>query len=429
MTTDPGTPCEPDFRRFFQGSPHPYLVLCTDPDFTIVAVNDRYLEVTGTKREKIIGRGLFVVFPDNPLEAGTTSVSDLRASLDRVLRDRTVDIMGIQKYDIPVRGQPDRFELKYWSPVNTPIFGPEGDIAYILHHVEDITAFIKRFELLSGNKAEPGMKVENATQRMEAEVLRRATEVKDINRKLKAAMEALEARTTELETVNRKLDLVIGELESFSYSVSHDLRAPLRALDGFSEAILEDYGDKLDPPGKDYLNRIRAASQYMGRLIDDLLHLSRVTRKELKREPINLNVIAESIIDDLKRRDPGRKVIITIKPGMLVHADQDLLRAVLQNLLDNAWKFTSKKPEAIIEFGSVEKEGKTVYYVRDNGAGFDMAYAGKLFGAFQRLHSTEEFPGTGIGLATAQRIIHKHGGQIWAEGEVGKGATFYFTLS
>lgn len=222
------------------------------------------------------------------------------------------------------------------------------------------------------------------------------------------------------------LEATNAELASFSYSVSHDLRAPLRTMDGFAQALLEDYADRLDNVGKDYLGRIRAASQRMAALIDDLLALSRVTRAELKHERVDLSALAGDVIDELRQSAPNRSVDVAITPGLATAGDRRLLRLVLQNLLGNAWKFTGTRSHARIEFGRLERE--PTYFVRDDGAGFDMTYADKLFGAFQRLHSPAEFEGTGIGLATVQRIVGRHGGRVWAQGEVDRGATFYFTL-
>jgi two-component system, sensor histidine kinase and response regulator len=233
----------------------------------------------------------------------------------------------------------------------------------------------------------------------------------------------------ELQTVNAALETANGELESFSYSVSHDLRAPLRVIDGFSQALLEDYADKLDQEGKENLQRVRAATRRMGELIDDMLNLSRVTRSEMRLESVNLSELAQTIAAELQRSQPDRRVEFVIAEGMVVNGDQGLLKVALENLLGNAWKFTGKRSEANIKFGMTEGDGKRVYFVRDNGSGFDMAYANRLFGAFQRLHDSHDFAGTGIGLATVQRVIHRHGGQIWAEAEVAKGATFYFTLT
>jgi signal transduction histidine kinase len=230
-------------------------------------------------------------------------------------------------------------------------------------------------------------------------------------------------RTAQLEVANR-------ELESFSYSVSHDLRTPLRALDGFSQAVLEDYGDRLDDAGRDYLNRIRRGSQRMGDLIDSLLELSRVSRGTLYQEHVDLSAIAKDIADGLREREPGRHVNVAVADDLVTSGDPRLLRALLENLLSNAWKFTSKTSDARIEFGVApgNGNGRRVHVVRDNGAGFDMNHAAKLFGAFQRLHTDREFQGTGVGLATAQRIVHRHGGEIWAESQPGRGAAFYFTL-
>ena len=218
------------------------------------------------------------------------------------------------------------------------------------------------------------------------------------------------------------------ELESFSYSVSHDLRTPLRSIDGFSQALLEDCAGLLNEQGKDYLNRIRAASQHMGQLIDDLLNLSRTARHELRRKSVDLSALALGSADEVRKIWPGRQVELVVAPGLQAQGDLQLLRIVFDNLLGNAWKFTSKQERATIEVGALSHDGTTAYFVRDNGAGFDMAYATKLFSPFQRLHAMTEYPGTGIGLATVQRIVARHGGLVWAEGLVGQGATFYFTL-
>jgi PAS domain S-box-containing protein len=220
------------------------------------------------------------------------------------------------------------------------------------------------------------------------------------------------------------LDAANKELESFSYSVSHDLRSPLRSIDGFSMALMEDYGAQLDPQAMSYLQRVRAATQRMGELIDDMLNLSRVARSPLRRVPVNLSGLAESILHDLRQGQPERPAEFVVAPGLEDHCDATLIRAALENLLGNAWKFTSKHPAARIEFGRTDG----AYFVRDDGAGFDATYKTKLFGAFQRLHHASDFPGTGIGLATVQRIMRRHGGQAWAEGAPEQGATFYFTL-
>jgi PAS domain S-box-containing protein len=225
-----------------------------------------------------------------------------------------------------------------------------------------------------------------------------------------------------------QLDIVNKELEAFSYSVSHDLRAPLRSIDGFSQALLEEYANKLDDTGKIYLERVRKATQNMGFLIDDMLKLSRVTQAEFKHEAIDLSVMVRAIAEELQKNNPDRSVDMTVQDGIIVQGDPYIMKIVIENLMGNAWKFTGNVRYPRIEFGTTARDGKTICFIRDNGAGFDMAYVNKLFGAFQRLHTTHEFPGTGIGLATVRRIISRHGGQVWAEGEVGKGATFYFIL-
>lgn len=235
------------------------------------------------------------------------------------------------------------------------------------------------------------------------------------------AEEALRLANGATEAANR-------ELEAFSYSVAHDLRAPLRSIDGFSLALLEDCAGRLDADGKRYLQNVRESAQQMGNLIDDLLNLSRVTRSELRREPLDLSGLAHAVLARLRDAQPDRQVEVSIQEGLAADADPRLLDIVLTNLFSNAWKFTRKRSPARIDFGARADGRATVYFVRDNGAGFDEAYAGKLFGVFQRLHGAHEFEGTGIGLATAQRIVRRHGGRLWAEGKVDAGATFHFTL-
>lgn len=246
---------------------------------------------------------------------------------------------------------------------------------------------------------------------------------RDVTAQKQAELE-INRRTAELQVANQ-------ELEAFSYSVSHDLRAPLRAIDGFSQALLEDCADQLDDTGRNYLNRVRAATQRMGHLIDDMLELSRIARMEMRHEPVNLSGMAIEILTELQKSDPERKVEWHVQPDLKASGDPRLLRVALDNLLGNAWKYTGRQQQPRIEFGLAsanDDEGTKEYFVRDNGAGFDMMYADKLFGAFQRLHTTSEFPGTGVGLATVQRIIHRHGGKVRGEGKPDQGATFYFSL-
>jgi PAS domain S-box-containing protein len=292
----------------------------------------------------------------------------------------------------------------------------------------------KRFELeLEGRVQARTLELEEANGRLETELRQRrqAEEaLRDSQQRIHRLNRDLQVRAAQLEAANQ-------ELESFCYSVSHDLRAPLRTIDGFSTALMEDYAEQLDAMAVDYLQRVRAATQRMAHLIDDLLSLSRVTRSEIRRTRVDLSALAQSIASELAHTAPDRQVEFSIQPDMKLKADAGMMRIVMENLLGNSWKFTSKHPNASIAVGmkaaeikaaGIDQPEETVFFVRDDGAGFDMAYSDKLFGAFQRLHGMNEFEGTGIGLATVQRIIHRHGGRVWAEGAVEQGATFYFTL-
>ena len=265
------------------------------------------------------------------------------------------------------------------------------------------------------------------------EQIRKQAEEQILLEREHSARLAAEQRSTELEkrVLERTLELqsANSELEAFSYSVSHDLRAPLRTLSGFSTILLEDYESKLDDTARDYLRRIRNASDKMGSLIDALLNLSRVSREQMRRMPVDLHAMSQRIVGELRSTQPRTGIEVHIAENLSANVDERLIGIVLENLLNNAWKYTSRHGAARIEVGSNKSpDGCTVFFVKDDGAGFDMAYAGKLFGAFQRLHGVNEFAGTGIGLATVQRIVHRHGGRIWAEAAVEKGVTFYFTL-
>jgi two-component system, NtrC family, sensor kinase len=306
----------------------------------------------------------------------------------------------------------------------------------ILTAVEDREAMIEGLAAGADDFIAKSSDFEVLRARVRAQIRRRQFESENRHYRehaLRMEMDAGEARAArklaetraalvgELEEKNR-------ELEAFSYSVSHDLRAPLRSIDGFSKALLEDYAERLDDQGRDHLGRVRNAAQRMGELIDDLLELSRVGRSEIRRERVDLSALAHAIAVELQERDPDRRVRFAIHEGLFAEVDLRLTQVVFENLLGNAWKFTQKADGPTIEFGALNDRRDTAYFVRDNGAGFDMQYAGKLFAPFQRLHSSAEFPGTGIGLATVQRVVGRHGGRVWAEGSVGKGATFFWTL-
>jgi signal transduction histidine kinase len=451
----------PDFQAIFEAAAGSYLILTTD--LIIVAVSDAYLRATETTREGTIGRGIFEVFPDNPDDPTVAGSGNPRASLERVLASGAPDTILVRKYDVhKPKAVGDGFEEHYWSLVNTPVIGPVGTVSYIIQRLEDVTEFVRLGEKvldqlkarlpeaftmprhiplpasaipqpsrsseegdLSGYKRQDPAGNRRNPEDLAREVAARRAEDREAADQLRLLNANLEqrvaARTAELQAANR-------ELESFSYSVSHDLRAPLRSITGFSQIVLEDYAESLDEMGQEYLRQIVAAGGEMGRLIDDLLRLSRVTSADLHHEPTDLSALAHTVVDSLARETPERTVTVEIADGLVVQGDERLLHVALENLLGNAWKYTRRTAAAHIEFGTTLHDGRQAFFVRDNGAGFDMAYAGRLFGPFQRLHRAAEFEGSGIGLATVQRIIQRHGGRVWAEAAVNQGATFYFTL-
>jgi PAS domain S-box-containing protein len=336
-----------------------------DRDFNFIRVNIAYAMTCGYTPEGMVGKNHFALYPHEENEAIFRRVRD--TGVPEEYHDKPFEFP-----DQPERG------VTYWDWTLTPVKDERGQVQGLVFSLTETT-------------------------------------------ERKKAQEKLQQYTAELELANK-------ELEAFSYSVSHDLRAPLRALDGFSQAVIEDYGDKLDETGQDYLNRIRQASQTMAQLIDDMLQLSRVIRAEMNRDNVNFSDLAVSIVDELKLSQPDRQVEFIIAPDVTVTGDRQLLQILLHNLLENAWKYTGKCPNARIEVGVAAKDGKPVYFIQDNGVGFNMEYASKLFQPFQRLHSEKEYPGTGIGLAIVQRVVARHGGRIWAKAEPGKGAAFYFTL-
>ena len=388
-----------ELKSLFESLPGLYLVLT--PELQIVAVSDAYLKATLTTREGILGRGLFEVFPDNPNDPAATGMSNLRVSLDRVLQNAAPDTMAIQKYD--VRRPDGEFEEHYWSPVNSPVVGADQRVQYIIHRVEEVTEFVRYKQ----QSAQHDDALSARLQQMEAEVFQSSQKMQETNQLLEAANK---------------------ELESFSYSVSHDLRAPLRAVDGFSRAVLEDYGPQLPEDGRRYLQIIRSNTQKMGQLIDDLLTFSRLSRAPLTKKKIDTGALVQAALNELSGEREGRQIDLRLNSLPECEADPALLKQVWVNLLSNALKYSRKREVAVIEIGCNAEDGAHAYFVRDNGAGFDMRYAHKLFGVFQRLHRAEDYAGTGVGLAIVQRVIHRHGGRVWAESVVDKGTTFHFTL-
>ncbi|MCW8129011.1 MAG: HAMP domain-containing protein [Planctomycetota bacterium] len=302
------------------------------------------------------------------------------------------------------------------SLLQKPFSAPLVELAEIARQVSEKKDYSLRARKHGGD--ETGLLVEKFNE-MLAQIQARDEALEEARNQLE---QRVKERTRDLEEANK-------ELESFSYSVAHDLRAPLRSIHGFSQVLLEDYSGSLDDTGKGYLDRVCGATRRMGHLLDDMLNLSRVTRSALRPTQVDMRPVAAEIFGDLQQQQPGRKVELVMAAPLPAFGDPGLIRIVLDNLLGNAWKFTGKRGDARIEFGQAQIDGDHAFFVRDNGAGFDMAHATKLFSVFHRLHRESEFPGTGVGLATVQRIVLRHGGKIWAESAVGQGATFYFTFA
>jgi PAS domain S-box-containing protein len=388
-------------QSLFESLPGLYLILT--PDFEIVTASDAYLKATMLTREAMIGRGLFEVFPDNPDDTTASGESNLRASLERVRASRAADTMAIQKYDIRRPG--GEFEERFWSPVNSPLLGPEGQLEFFIHRVEDVTEFVRHRALPAGDAAELRIRL----QGMEAEIFQSAGR---------------------LQTAKRQLEAANKDLEAFTYSVSHDLRAPLRHVQGYVEMLTREIGMAgLSAKAQHQLKTITDAAGEMNKLIDDLLAFSRVGQMALRTDRVHLGSLVNDAILGLEVAVQGRRIDWKIAALPDVQGDLPALKHVFSNLLGNAVKYTRSRELANIEIGCAgTEEGFAILYVRDNGVGFDMQYANKLFGVFQRLHRAEEFEGTGIGLAIVRQVITRHHGRVWADAKLNEGATIYFTL-
>lgn len=435
-----------NYNQLFRKSPALLLILQPDQHFTILDATDAYLEATLTRRVGVIGKGLFEVFPDNPDDMASNGVSNLKNSLRRVISRRTSDQMALQKYD--VMSANGSFEEKYWLPQNIPVLNDQGGIEYIIHQAEDVTEKV----LLENKRTLAEAEIERKSRLIEENDFRinqilgallkyttmdfserlvlseKGNELDAIAAGLNSLIDELESQMSQLKQANTSLEYSNKELDSFSYSVSHDLRAPLRAISGYSQMLTEDYSPKLDEEGKNIIKVIIKNAAKMGALIDDLLTFSRVGKQVINKVQLNMESLVSTVIRELTLTYKGNAIGWEIKPLENAEGDGSMMNQVMVNLISNAMKYSGQKGTPTIEIGSYRREQEIVYYVKDNGAGFDMKYYNKLFGVFQRLHSSSEFEGTGVGLALVQRIIKKHLGEVWAEAEPLKGATFFFSL-
>lgn len=374
----------------FESLPGEYLVLT--PELRIAAVSDAYLRASHLERSQILGCKFFEVLPT---EATSPGMHTLRASLDRVLARRQADTMPLQRYDM--RAENLGGGERYWSLLNAPVFDEQGELIYIVHRVLEITEFVCEHD----------------------------TQARALARELAETKERLRLAQAERQTLATRLAASDQELQSFSYSISHDLRAPLRAVDGFSRLLSERAGVRLDDEDHRLLTIVRNSAKAMGRLIDDLLHVSKVSRAPIHAVVIDMSALAEAAWARESARYAGEIQIETLPAA---HADRALLGQVWIHLLSNAVKFSAGHVTPRITVSGESTADECIYHVHDNGVGFDMQYAGKLFGAFQRLHSSDEFPGNGIGLAIVARILARHGGHAWADSAQGAGAHFHFAL-
>lgn len=418
------SPEEQHFQRFFESSPHPYLVLQPSPSFTILAVNENYLSATGTQREAILGRGLFDVFPDNPDDVSATGSSDLRSSLERVLRDRVRDVMGVQKYDIP---SDEGFQIKYWSPVNTPVFDDDNKIIAIIHHVEDVTEF-----MLLREREQQWVQQSDSANRMEAEILRRATEVTEANRQLKAAKAELERREAELAQLNERLRELDRVKSEFFSNISHEFRTPLTLMLGPLEEVLSDADNVLSANTRELLNVANRNALRLQKLVNALLDFSRLEAKRLQIDavPTDLAALTGALASNFQTvcTRAGLQLVIDCPPlPMPVSVDRDFWEKIVLNLLSNALKFTLS--------GSIEVRqhivGNTVELsIADTGSGIPTDELALIFERFHRVAGSRgrTHEGSGIGLALVKELVLLHGGDVRVESEVGRGSTFIVSI-
>jgi signal transduction histidine kinase/ActR/RegA family two-component response regulator len=424
----------PSYQLVFQASPHPYLLLQPDRAFTIAAVNDRYLEATGTQREAIVGRGLFEVFPDNPDDSSGSGVSDLRSSLNRVLTDARPDTMGVQKYDIPRRDGTEGFDLKYWSPVNTPVFGEDGAIAYIVHHVEDVTDFILSRERANQESVARVARVEVRAERMEAEVMRRASELKEANRALKAAMEALEMREAELAVAKAQAEAANLAKSAFLANMSHEIRTPMNGVLGMARLLRR---GGVTAKQAEQLDKIEASGRHLLEIINDILDLSKIEAGKLSLDAHDFLLSdlvrdVSAIVGDRIEEKGLRYTIDLFGAPQALHGDRARLAQALVNYLGNAAKFT-ERGGITLRCRKIEDNAsgyRLRFEVSDTGIGIKPEDQLRLFHPFEQADSstTRKFGGSGLGLVITRRIAQFMGGEAGVDSQFGLGSTFWLTV-
>ena len=440
-------PSSEDYRLIFESVPDPCLVL--DRQFRMVAANKARLEVTNTRLSDLLGKSVFEVFPDNPADPDATGVRNLRTSLERVLKTRAQDVMPLQKYDIP-RSAADGggFEERYWSPINTPVIGPGGEVIYIVHRVQDLTDFVRS----TGRHKSPELVKQEMRERivqMDAESYNRAREVAETNLKLKEANAELERINLDLVELNRKLEQEMAarmeaqealhranhdlqesnrNLELFASVASHDLQEPLHTITSYTELLARRYGDRLDAKGEQYIDFIIDGTKQMHAMINDLLEYSRVSTRAKAFAPVELNAVVEQAVKRLRQTIEETGATVEHAELPQIEADDRQLGQLFQNLLANGLKFRKSDVAPLIRITCQASEGKWLIGVHDNGIGIEERFYEKIFEIFRRLHTRQEYEGTGIGLAICKRIVEHHGGRIWVQSVVGEGTSFYFTL-
>lgn len=415
-----------DFRKIFKTVPGLYLIL--DTDLNIIAVNDAYAAATMTKRDEIVTRYIFDVFPDNPTDEHADGVKNLKHSLEIVIKTKKPHTMAVQRYDIK---RPDgTFELRYWMPINTPVLNAHNQIDCIIHRAEDITDFVQ-FKKHHQEVADEAKELQEKVDEMEIEIFKRTKEIQKLNDELEIK---IEERTKELRENERKLSLQNKqllnqnkELEQFTYIASHDLQEPLRSLISFSHLLSSEYNNTLDEDGQKYIEFISSSSRRMQELVKGLLEYARIG-KSPELQNINGPNLINEVLMDISAQITEKKAIITFGEIPVFLGYPLEFRLLMQNLLSNALKFVPNGVKPQIEIRAEENEEEYLFSIKDNGIGIDPKFYDKIFTLYRRLHKRNEFDGIGIGLSHCKKIVALHGGNIWVESTLGKGSTFYFTI-